>query len=205
MLTEFLQNLLNRNLSQSPRARALCAELAGRGFTVTLDGAGLRYFGSRYLVASNGHLLSISTASPDVTAAADVRGSPLQLLALAGPDPQQVIRRGDVRIEGDAELVERYRELLRLLRPDLEEDLSLLVGDSAAYRIGQAARGVLRFGRRSVETTTRNVAEFLAHEQRDLVPRGEAEAWFGDVDLLREDTDRLAARVSLLAAQRPPR
>jgi ubiquinone biosynthesis protein UbiJ len=44
----------------------------------------------------------------------------------------------------------------------------------------------------------RNVAEYLGHERRDLIPRAEAEQFLQGVDSLREDVDRLAARIDLL-------
>ena len=53
------------------------------------------------------------------------------------------------------------------------------------------------FGRRAVETGVRNVAEYLAHERGDLVPRAEAEDFYRGVERLREDLDRLEARARL--------
>jgi ubiquinone biosynthesis accessory factor UbiJ len=47
-----------------------------------------------------------------------------------------------------------------------------------------------------------NVGEYLAHEKRVLVPRLEAEQYLQEVDALREQTDRLAARVASLEAAR---
>ena len=42
MLTELVENLLNRNLGASPRARELCAALRGRRLRITLNGLGVR-------------------------------------------------------------------------------------------------------------------------------------------------------------------
>ena len=42
MLTELVENLLNRNLGASPRARELCAALRGRRLRITLSGLGVR-------------------------------------------------------------------------------------------------------------------------------------------------------------------
>jgi ubiquinone biosynthesis protein UbiJ len=38
----------------------------------------------------------------------------------------------------------------------------------------------------------------LGHERQDLVPRAEADQFLRGVDTLREDVDRLAARIDLL-------
>jgi len=44
----------------------------------------------------------------------------------------------------------------------------------------------------------RNVAEYLAHESGDLVPRAEAEDFYRGVERLREDLDRLEARTRII-------
>jgi ubiquinone biosynthesis protein UbiJ len=59
-------------------------------------------------------------------------------------------------------------------------------------------RAVTGFGRRAATTGVRNVAEYLAHERRDLVPAPEAEDFYRSVEKLREDLDRLDARTRLI-------
>ena len=105
-------------------------------------------------------------------------------------------------ISGDAELAQKFRELAALLTPDVEEELSLLIGDVAAHRLGTLARGGRRWARRAAHTTLANLAEYLAHERRDLVPRNEGEQFLRGVDALREGVDRLQARLELLARRR---
>jgi len=85
-----------------------------------------------------------------------------------------------------------------LLRPDIEEDLSLLIGDVPAHQIGRFARMAASWGQRAVSTAVENTAEYFAHERRDLVSRNEGEQYLRGVDLLREDLDRLAARIDQL-------
>ena len=69
-----------------------------------------------------------------------------------------------------------------------------LIGDTPAHQAMRLARLAAGFGRRSVETGVRNMAEYLAHERGDLVPRAEAEDFYRGVERLREDLDRLDAR-----------
>ena len=40
MLTQAIENLLNRNLPRSPRAQALCAALSGKRVRVEAEGLG---------------------------------------------------------------------------------------------------------------------------------------------------------------------
>jgi ubiquinone biosynthesis accessory factor UbiJ len=189
-----LEQLVNRGLPRSPRARTLCAQLAGRSLAVEIPGL------TRLRVTSNGVTLGIArdTAPADAT----LSGGVLALWGLAGDSPQAAAQRGAVAISGDTEVAEQFRELGRLLRPDPEEELALLVGDVAAHRLARVARIALRLPRRAARTALVNLAEYLGHERGDLVPRREGEQFLRGVDSLREDVDRLQARLELLARRR---
>ena len=146
---------------------------------------------------SAGDRMHVDTASAEVPAAA-LSGTPLALLRLAGPTPEAAIRGGVIHIQGDAEVAQAFSELLKQAQPDLEEELSRVIGDVAAHQVGNAARAALGFGRRAVETLTQNVAEYLQEEGRDLPTRTEADEFIADVDKLRDDVARLEARLALL-------
>jgi ubiquinone biosynthesis protein UbiJ len=194
VLTETLGNLLSRGLPRSLRAQQLCAELAGRSLALEVSGFGtLR-------IESTGASLSVTAGG----AAADARVSvgPFGLLRLAGAEAQQAVQRGAAAVSGDAEVAARFRELLRLLRPDAEEELSLLVGDVPAHQLGRLARTLLSLLRRVIDTAWRSSADYLAHERADLVPRREGEPFMRAVDALREDVDRAAARLEQLGRSR---
>jgi ubiquinone biosynthesis protein UbiJ len=194
MLSATLDNLLNRGLPRSPRARQLCAELEGKSVAIEIRDI------TRLRVASSGQTLSVTR--DDAPADATLAGGALSLLALAGESPDAVLQRGDVAIGGDAELAQKFRELARLLRPDLEEELSLLLGDVPAHQLGRLARLGLNWSRKAAGTTLANLAEYLGHERADLVPRNEGEQFLRGVDAVREGVDRLGARIELLARRR---
>ena len=204
MLTSTIENVLNRGLPRSPRAQQLCAELAGRRVVVAIAPTELGN-AAHILVESTGASLKLSLIKEETLTSsprdATVIGGPFSLLSLSGSTPEAVLQRGDVLIEGDAELAQKFRELALLLRPDLEEELSLVLGDVPAHQIGRLARMVVGWTQKAATTTVRNVAEYLAHEQRDLVSRSEADQFLRGVDSLREDVDRLAARIDLLTRQ----
>jgi ubiquinone biosynthesis accessory factor UbiJ len=194
MLTTTLANLLNRGLPRSPRARQLCAQLAGKSVAVVVrDMARLR-------VASNGQTLSVS--HDQAPADATISGGPLSLLALSGESGQAVLQRGDVSVSGETETAQAFRELAQLLRPDPEEELSLLVGDVAAHQLGRLARLTAGWGRQAADTTLKNLSEYLGHERADLVSRNEGEQFLRGVDQVREGVDRLQARLDLLERRR---
>jgi len=194
MLTQAIENLLNRNLPRSPRAQRLCVELKGK--RVRIEATGL---GWRLDCESLGSSLRLTNAANDEREPdAGIAGGLGSLAALAGPAPEAVIQRGDVRITGDAEIAQQFRELALLLKPDIEEELSKLIGDTPAHQALRLVSAATGFGRKAVRTGVRNMAEYLAHERGDLVPRAEAEDFYRGVERLREDLDRLDARARLI-------
>ena len=191
MFTSTIENVLNRGLPRSPRARQLCREL--QGHRVGIDVSGF----TRLVVESTGETLQLARDASAV-AEAEISGGPLSLLALAGESPEAVLQRGDVQIRGDVELAQKFRELALLLRPDIEEEVSKVLGDVPAHHLGRVARAAFGWTRNAASTSVQNVAEYFAHERQHLVPRAEADQLLKGVDTLRENVDRLQARIELL-------
>jgi ubiquinone biosynthesis protein UbiJ len=198
MLTQAIENLLNRNLPRSPRALELCAALAGK--RVRVEAGGLGWVLVAECLSSSVRLSRDDAAGQPPEA--EIKGSLMSLAALAGSHPEEVIQRGDVTIRGDAEIAQKFRELAMLLKPDVEEELSRIIGDTPAHQALRVVRMASGFGRRAAATSVRNVAEYLAHERGDLVPRAEAEDFYRGVERLREDLDRLEARAGMLQQDR---
>lgn len=191
MLLASIEKLLNRSLPRSPRAQALAMALSGRSLAVEMTGAG------KVVVSSTGERLRIERDT-GATADASVSAGPFTLLALAAGQSQTLPHPG-ATLRGDSDVAQKFSELLRLLRPDPEEELAQLVGDAPAHHLGRLARAAAVFAQRAARTGATNVAEYLAHERRDLVPKAEGRQLLEGVDALRDDVDRLEARLEHLA------
>ena len=131
---------------------------------------------------SDGERMSVDTASAQACQRPLCPARRSSFLRLAGPQPEAAIRGGSVHIEGDAEVAQAFSELLKQARPDLEEELSRVIGDVAAHQVGNVARAALGFGQRAADTFTQNVAEFLQEESRDVPTRTEADEFIAAVD-----------------------
>lgn len=191
MLTSTLENILNRGLPRSPRARELCAELAGRRVAVLVRGI------ADFTIASDGNGLKISSGITD-GAEARVRAGATTFLKFAAQQPPATLRAAGMEIEGDEALAERYRELGLLLRPDVEEELALAIGDVPAHEIARFARAAFGWCRSAAETTVRNFAEYFAHERGDLVSRAEGRQLFEGIGEAHVRMDRIEAHIALL-------
>jgi ubiquinone biosynthesis protein UbiJ len=196
MLLERLESVLNRNVAGSRRAQALARQLDGRVMSLTVEGTPFAFF-----FRADGGRLAIATRH-DGPADASLSGTPIALLALAGPKAEGALRQGGVRIEGDAEVAQRFRDLLEQAQPDFEEELARVLGDVAARRFANVARGVLDWGRKAAGSFTGSVVEYLQEEGRDLPTRVEVDEFLDGVDRLRDDADRFEAKLSRFEAGR---
>jgi ubiquinone biosynthesis protein UbiJ len=194
---EKLAAVLNRNVAQSNRASALAAQLDGRTLSLVLEGTPV----TLYLRVADGRI-AIDSGQPG-NADASLSGSPLALLSLAGPGAEDRLRGSAIRIAGDAEVAQRFRDLLQQAQPDFEEELSRVVGDVAAHRVAGLARGLLDWGRKAAGSLSTSVAEYLQEESRDLPTRIEVEEFLEAVDRLRESADRFEARLARLESSAP--
>lgn len=189
MLLSTLEATLNRNIAASSTARGWCAKLNGKSMRLELIGVPLQF----KLHAENERVM---IRGDDPTFAdATLSGSPLGLLSLAGQQPESALRGGSVRIEGDAEVAQGFRNLLQAAQPDFEEELSRIIGDVAAHQIGNGVRSMLGFGRRVGDTLAQNIGEYLQEESRDVPSKTEADEFMHAVDVLRDDVERFAARL----------
>ncbi len=182
--------LLNRNIEGSAAARTLCQRLSTKVLALHVDGLPLNIY-----CKSLGERMELST-SYDGTPSATLSGTPLAFMRLIGPQPEAAIRGGSVHIQGDAEIAQTFSELMKHARPDLEEELSRVIGDVAAHQVGTAARSVLDFAQRAASTFAQNISEYLQEEGRDTPSRTEADEFISDVDRLRDDVERLEARIA---------
>jgi ubiquinone biosynthesis protein UbiJ len=217
VIERLLDRAVARAMADSPRATALIQQLQGRRLAITISGTPWTT-----IIESTGRSLkalrldarpddatarSAAGAQPgaaradapaDAPADATIIGAPLSLLALAGSEPQAVIQRGDVQICGDAEIAQQFRELGGLLKPDIEAGMAHFLGGSGAHLAMRGMRAASRWGRTAAWTSLRNLAEYLSHESRDLVSRPEAEHFLRGVDTVREQLDRIDARLQLM-------
>ena len=105
---------------------------------------------------------------------------------------------GDVVITGDVALGQAFRDLLLAVDIDWEENLSRFTGDVLAHQLGNAVRSGQHWARQSRHTLKQDAAEYLQEEGRLLIAGDEMAGYLGAVDTLREDVDRLTARVQRL-------
>ena len=187
-----IAKVLNRNIQATTPARELCQKLAGTVVAIRVRNTALAAW---FIVHDDGlELATESDLEPDVS----ISGSLLTLASMAGDSGLKSIRAGALELTGDPVLADDFQRLLTFAKPDVEEELSGLVGDVAAHHIGEIARGVSKWGREARSTMGENIREYLQEESRDLPSRYEVDRFSARVGELRDDVDRLEARIKRL-------
>ena len=188
--------LINRQIKATTPAREICADIAGHVVAIRVKDSALAMY-------CNVHddritLTGLYAEEPDVV----ISGSLLALARLATPQAIEAIRDGSVELHGDAHTAQAFQQLLRYARPDIEEELSTLLGDTAAQSLGVFARGLRDWGKGARDTMRQNLSEYLQEESRAVPSRYEVELFRQHVDTLRDDVARFEARLNRLAVSR---
>ncbi len=183
-------NVLNKNIRATTPARDLCQKLDGTVVAVRVRNTSL----ATWFIVHN-DCLELTTecdAEPDVI----ITGSLITLARMAGEAGVGALRDGSLELTGDAHLADDFQQLLEYAKPDIEEELSGVVGDVAAHRLGEFARGVSTWTRSASSTMGANIREYLQEESRDAPSRYEVDRFASNVNTLRDDVDRLEARIN---------
>lgn len=179
---------LNHVLRQQPAARDDMRAQAGRDVRIVVKGpfgpvhADARIDADGFLsLAGDAVPAAVLTFSPSLDALFGVIGAGADGL---GPH---------VKVDGDVALAAVIGEVAKSLRWDFEEDLSRLVGDAVAHRVGEAARG-LRDQADGLRLRSREAVQRAATSRRGpLVSAPE-------LAVLAAEIGRLSARVGRIEA-----
>ncbi len=175
-------------LRQAQWARKRLAEHAGKQLQVELPLATVLL-----RIAADGNVEAAESAAPaDLT----VTLSPNSLARL--PVDRDAAWR-EARVDGDMELAAAISYVVANLQWDYEDDLSLVVGDVAAYRIARGARQLSAWPGQAALSLAQGIGEYLAEERQLLATKLCAEEFTEEVDELRDAVERLDKRIDQLA------
>lgn len=145
-------------------------------------------------IREDGTLTAAPETAPDVTLSASA-GVLLRLLA---GDSSAA---GEVAATGDAALAAEIGYVARNLRWDAEADLAYWLGDIPAHRLARLGRDLLGWPGPALSGLARSWAEYLTEERPLLAKAAAVTAFVGEVDELRDRTERLEKRLRRLAGK----
>lgn len=197
ILAGSLESAINRVLAMDANSPRRLQQLQGKRMRLVLEGLGITL---DFCFA--GHRLAVSL---DTEGEADtvVSGSPAALFAMALPDGEG--RWGTpgsrVKISGDATLARDLERVFSSLDLDWEDQLATHFGDVLGHQLAAGARGAVGQIRETLSTVEGMTSEFLHRPASPLAQAEDVRAFAREVDVLRDATERLEARLRLLREQ----
>jgi len=184
LATRFLQHLASQNNWSHEHL------IGFAGKTVQFDIALIK---TNLLILEDGSLsLAGETAEPDAT----VHISPSLTLRLLAKDETA---KTQIKIDGDTHLATELSKVLQLMRWDVEEDLSKLIGDIAANKTVAGSKQVFAEAKKQTVNLAEMLAEFWQEEKPILAKKRHLEQFNTEVDTLRSDVARFEKRLEKLS------
>lgn len=137
----------------------------------------------------------LAIAADSATADATIHLPPSLAMRLLRQDP---LAHSLIKIEGDATLGLEVGKILSAIRWDVEDDLSKVVGDIAAYQVVQLGHEKLQRWQSQAKNLGEMLVEYWQEERPIMAKKNHIEQFNRSVDTLREDVDRLQQRVEKL-------
>ncbi len=184
MLKALSTRLLQHLIAQNSWANAMLHPFAGKSVQFKIAS-----LSTSMVILENGSLaIAGETNIPDATVTMSLS---LALRLMAKDKSAKML----ISIEGDTHLAAELAKVFANMRWDYEDDLSKLVGDIPANKIGTLSRNAAK----SVKETSINLAEMLSEywqeENPMIAKKRHVEAFMTQVDTLRADVDRFEKRL----------
>lgn len=184
LATRFLQHLTNQN----NWSREHLIGFAGK--VIQFDVALIK---TNLLILEDGSLaIAGNTAMPD----AAIHIPPSLALRLLDKDEAAKMQ---IKIDGNMHLATELSKVLQHMRWDFEEDLSHIIGDISANKIGEISRKTFSEAKKQSINLAEMLAEYWQEEKPMLAKKRHVEQFNADVDALRSDVARFEKRLEKLA------
>lgn len=196
MLKGISTQVLQHQLAQNSWAAPILQPFAGRSVRISIA-----FLNASLVILENGSLaMAGETNIPD----ASITIPPGLLLRLMAKDEAAKLQ---IKVDGDTHLASALAKVFSQLRWDYEDDLSRLVGDVPAGKIGAVSRQAATGVKETIANLAEMLSEYWQEEKPMLAKKRHVEQFNTDVDTLRADVERLEKRLDKLSrpsAQKTP-
>lgn len=148
-----------------------------------------------FLIQENGELgVAPEDTVPDVTLSL----TPGILLRILAADEAAM---NLVDVSGNTSMAAEIGYIAKNVKWDIEEDLSHVFGDILAHRLVQAGETFWKWRKQSIFGVAQTLVEYWTEERPLLAKPLQVQRYIREVDLLRDDTERLEKRIARLEAK----
>jgi len=188
-----MESAINGLLALDENAKDNAQPLTGKTIKIELTDLRLSFF----LCISNRQHIMIMSYGEDADVI--IRASSVNLAKMSTmEDANRMVLNQEVIITGDVGTVSQVQEFFASIHIDWEEHLSRLTGDIVAHKIGSTFRVGVSWLRKSAKSLAQDVSEYSRYEAEWLPDNHENVSFVNQVNQLRNDVDRLEARIKRL-------
>ena len=192
-----LESVINRYLALDPEMLGKLSEFDGKAIKLEMTGINK----TLYMLPDESGIQVLADYDGDADTV--LRGTPISLFKMGlVANAANLLLKGEVEISGDTRLGHKFKNVFSQMDIDWTEPLAGLVGDDLAYQLQQAGTKLGRWGKDSARSVSSSFSEYLQEESRDVVTETELEIFNEDVDRLRNDVDRLQAKINVMISSR---
>ncbi len=185
-----LEKLINQALTLDPSAQTELLLLAGKSIQIECTEPVLQVV---ITISSDGILLD---PFEQQTVNSHLTGDLSAFTELLGAqDKVATLINGNLRLQGDSQLLMNVQKILQGIDLDWEFQLAKLIGDLPAHFIGKMSRDTLAWLRATQPVFMRHLQEFILEEAQLSPTKMEIEQFIDTVQNLVEKTERLEARM----------
>jgi ubiquinone biosynthesis protein UbiJ len=185
-----LEILINRKLKDSITAREFCKTLSGKVLEINIQAIPQRIFIAP--IAENIEILVDEELKADVVFA----GSILHFMQATQTKPMELVRKGQLKLKGDAVLAGQFQRLIELAMPDWQEEIAKLFGDYAGPQISTFFMDLANLGKQAVQQFSQGSSEFMQKNSGVAPGRSEYDSFAAEVKKLQKDLRELAASIN---------
>jgi len=188
LVTRFLQHLTNQNAWSRPHLQLYAGKVVCFDFVLTKANLLILEDGSLALAGTN---YNNKSASPEAT----IHLPPsLALRIMSGDESAKML----IKIEGDTHFATELSKVLQNMRWDIEDDLSKIVGDIGAFKIGEVSKKTFAGIKQQSINAAEMLSEYWQEEKQMLAKKRHVEQFNAEVDTLRSDVARFEKRLAKL-------
>lgn len=188
-----LQTLINRYLALDPSCQQKLQPLIGKQFLLEVTDINAEY----YISFQEGIVISNVSTGDEVDLV--IRGATFSLWKLFQSTPETFSAHlQSVRVVGDLNLAQSIKVFFNSIDIDWEEQLSRLTGDVFAHQFFRGVKALRAWRQEALKGFKLNLKEYLQEEARYFPTSEELAIFLQEVDVLRDDIERLEAKIERL-------
>jgi len=184
---------VNPVLQRDPVTLAALGKLSGKVIGIEVTGWPV----SLYILPHNQgvQLHQQAPCEADVTLSGDVAAF---IKLLSSDEKADAMFGHGISVTGNTALASEFQAILKASDPDWEGLLGNLIGDLPAHEVSRYLGWKMGFYKQTGRSLSQNTLEYLQEEIRLLPPAAEIDHYLHQVDQIRQQCDRLAARIERL-------